>query len=475
MSHTCPYCKELIERHWFYCHKCGKPLITNIDNFLIDDSSSSYKESSSLYPNFEVEEEKYDTSLIKNEKFEYQLMDIDNELRQKELQGELMGNLLLKKASIYYKVRDFSNAISNLELALKNFLEEKDLLQVAICHNEIGLIHEEGGYFDQAIYHFDESLSMLKQLEDHIKVIQVLNNLGNVYYVIKDLEKSYEYYQQALTLAEEHHFELEAVKSASNLVEILFIFKDYDRISKILKRNSEFFEKNQDLYGVIQTLVKYGKLNYFLGEIYYEESYQYFNNALNLIGKIQDRISIYLKAKLEWECYFYLGKLYLLWDNDVLAEDNLNSALEAIRTFEIKDHINEGIVLEDLADLYLLKGEHKKSIEYLNYTAEIFKKYGDKAKTAEVKRKIAEIYSFNLQNFIKGREIYEQALEIFENLDYIKQAAEILNNLGDLCVNNNNFQEALIFFKRSKLYYQDLQDQYNIDIITEKINSLKDY
>ncbi|MFX0031564.1 MAG: tetratricopeptide repeat protein [Candidatus Hodarchaeota archaeon] len=473
MSHTCPYCKELVERHWFYCHKCGKPLITNLDNFLKDDSSSSYKESSSFYSNFE--EEELDPSLIKNEELEYQLMDIDNELRQKEIQGELMGNLLLKKASIYYKARDFSNAISNLELALKNFLEGKDLLQVAICHNEIGLIHEEGGYFDQAIYHFDEALNTLRQLEDHIKIIQVLNNLGNVYYIIKDLEKSYEYYQQALTLAEEHHFELEAVKSASNLVEILFNFKDYDRISKILKRNLEFFERDQDLYGVIQTLVKYGKLNYFLGEINYEESYQYFNNALNLIDKIQDRISIYLKAKLEWECYFYRGKLNLLWDNEVLAEDNLVKALEAIRKFEIEDHINEGIVLEDLADLYLLKGQYKKSIEYLNFTAEIFKKYGDKAKIAEIKRNIAKIYSFNLQNAMKARVIYEQALEIFENLDYIKQAAEILNSLGDLCINENNFQDALNFFKRSKLYYQDLQDQYNIDLLTEKINSLKEY
>ncbi|MFW9772359.1 MAG: tetratricopeptide repeat protein [Promethearchaeota archaeon] len=470
MTYTCPYCKELIESYWLYCHKCGKPLITNLDDFLFDDSSSSYKDKSYFYTDFEQEPDK---NSIEDKEIELKLLEIDNELRQRELQGEIMGKLLLKKASLYYKVRDFSKSLSNLELALKNFIEEKDLPQVAICHNEIGLIHEERGYFDQAIFHFEESLTILKNNKDNMKIVHVLNNLGNVYYLLKDLEKSYEYYQEALTLAEINHFELEAVKSASNLVEILFNFKDYDRISKILRRNSEFFEKNQDIYGLIQTLIKYGKLNYLLGEIYYEESYQYFNNALELIDNIRDKISVFLKAKLEWECYLYIGKLNLIWNNDELAEVNLIRSLEAIRTFEEEDHINQGIILESLAQLYLLKGEDKKSIEFLNYASNIYKKYGDKVKIAEIKSESARIYNTHLQDPNKAREYYEEALEIFETLNYIKQAAEILNKLGDLCLDNNKFQEASNYFNRSQLYYQDLQDQYNLDLISEKIKSLK--
>lgn len=474
MTHTCPYCNKLIENHWLYCHNCGKPLVTNLDKVLINEAPKLSRESPSFHSNFE-EEVQNETDSIEEKEIEIKLAEIDNQLRQKELQGELMGNLLLKKASLYYSVREFSKAISNLELALKNFVEEKDLSHMAICHNEIGLIHEEGGYFDQAIYHFDEALSILKDLKDYNKVIQVLNNLGNVYFLIKDLEKAYGYYQEALSLAEENQFELEAVKSASNLVEILFNFKDYNRISKILKRNSEFFEKNQDLYGVIQTLIKYGKLNYFLGEVYYEESYQHFNNALELINSVKDRISASLKAKLVWECYLYLGKLNLIWNNDELAESNLIRSLKAIRAFEVKDYINEAIILEELAKYYLLKGDDIKSIDFLNYAINIYKKYGDKVKTAEIKRESAKIYNQHLQNPIRAREIYEEALEIFENLDYIKQAAEVLNSLGDLCLDSNNFQEASNYFKRSKLYYQDLRDQYNLDLITEKIKSLKGY
>ena len=52
-----------------------------------------------------------------------------------------MGDLLLNKASLHYKKRDLVSALKNLELALQNFLEEKNFLKVAISHNEIGLIH----------------------------------------------------------------------------------------------------------------------------------------------------------------------------------------------------------------------------------------------------------------------------------------------------------------------------------------------
>jgi len=470
---TCPYCKDPIEKHWLYCHNCGKPLITNLDSFIEKSTSRSHEGRTSFSSDIELEEEYYNVNLIEDKEIEEKILELDDELKQREIQGDLSGDLLLKKASLYYKLRDFSRAISNIELALKNFLEVNDLPNVAICHNEIGLIYEDSGYFEQAIYRFDRSLSILKDLTDQQKVIQVLNNLGNVYYLIKDLEQSYEYYQKALNLAEKENLELEAVKSASNLVEILFKFKDYDRISKILKRNSEFFEKNQDIYGVIQTLIKYGKLNYFRGESYYDQSHQNFNNALNLIRKIEDQISIYVKSKLEWECYLYLGKLNLIWDNDIEAEDYLVKSLEAIRTFELKEHIKEGIVLEDLAKLYLLKGEDSKSAEYLNYAIDIYEKYGDKIKTAEIKRKLGNIYQEYMQNNLKARDYYEQSLEIFENSDYLKEAAEILNILGDLSVNSNDLDDAINYFKQSKEFYQDLQDKYNSDMISEKIKSLE--
>ena len=469
----CPFCKKPIEQYWMYCRNCNKPLITNLDIELNKRVSPSHDEASFYTNNFE-EEDYYDINILDDEVIERELSEVEDQLAESERLGKSMGDLLLKKASLFYKKRDSPNALKNLELALENFLDEKEFSNTAICHNELGLIHEETGFFDQAIYHFDRALTILEDLEDNQKKIQVLNNLGNVYYLINDLKSSYKYYQKALNLTEKENLELDAIKTSSNLVEILISLKDYDRVTKILKNNLEFFTKTNDVYGVIQTRIKYGKLYYFLGEEYYDQSYQSFTKVLELVDTIKNQISIFIKKKLEWESFLYLGKLHLLWDNDSEAEHNLLNSLEAIRTFGFRENIKEGIVLETIAKFYSLKGEDDKAIEHYSYSIEIYQKFGDKLKIAEMKYEIAKIFQNYIQNKQKAIQYYEEALELFESLNNLKKPAEIRNNLGDIYVSKELFDLALTNFIMAKDFYAELEDEYNKNLVLGKINSLKE-
>ncbi len=466
----CPFCKKPIELHWTYCRNCNKPLITNLDNELnIRDSHDE----ASFYNN-NLEEDYYDINILDDEVTERELSELEDQLAESERLGKNMGDLLLKKASLFYKKRDFPNALKNLELALENFLDEKEFLNTVICHNELGIIHEETGFFDQAIYHFDRALIILEDLEDIQKKVQVLNNLGNVYYLVNDLKSSNKYYQKALDLTEKENLELEAIKTSSNLVEILISLKDYDRVTKILKNNLEFFTKTNDVYGIIQTRIKYGKLYYYLGEEYYDQSYQSFTNVLELVDTIKSQISIFIKKKLEWESFLYLGKLHLLWDNDSEAEHYLLNSLEAIRTFGIRENVKEGIVFETIAKFYSLKGEDDKAIEHYSYSTEIYQKFGDKLKIAEMKYEVAKIFQDYIQDEQKAILSFEEALEIFESLNNAKMAAEILNKLGDIYVSNQMFELASGNFERAKKYYAEIEDEYNKNLVLGKINSLKE-
>jgi len=470
---NCPFCKEPIESYWTYCRNCNKPLITNIDDDLSKRLFSPYDGVSYHSNDFEEEEDHYDINIIDDESIELELTQLEDQLTESEKIGKNMGNLLLRKASLFYKKRDFSNALKTLELSLENFLDEKDFLNVIICHNELGLIHEETGFFDQAIYHFDRALSTLEDLNDNIKEIQILNNLGNVYYLINDLEHSYKYYQDALSLAEKENLEVDAIKTSSNLVEVLLSLKDFDRVKKILKRNLEFFTQNDDVYGVIQTRIKYGKFYYYLGEDYYDQSYKCLTSVLELIETIKKQISLFTKKKLEWECYLYLGHLHSLWD-DLEAEDYFLKSLEAVRTFEVQENVKEGIVLEAIAKYYSLKGEDGKAIDYYSYSKEIYQKFGDKQKIGEMKYHVATIFQDYIQNEQKAILYYEEALETFESLNNAKLAAEILNKLGDIYVSKQMFERALGNFERAKKFYAEIEDEYNKNMVTEKINSLKD-
>ena len=469
----CPFCRNPIEISWSYCRNCNKPLITNI-NSLSNNRVRPIPSGISIYGNEFIEEEEFfDVNIIDDETIEYELSQLESQLSDSERLGKNMGNLLLKKASLFYKKRDFSNALKNLELALENFKEEENTMNLIIAHNEIGLIHEETGFFDQAIYHFDRALSFIEEIDDDIKKIQVLNNLGNVYHLINDLENANKYYQKALTLADGENLELEAIKTASNMVEILLSLEDFDRVKRILKRNLDFFIQTDDIYGVIQTRTKYGKMYYHLGEEYYDQSFNCLTSALELIDGIKNHVSIFLRKKLEWECFLYLGYLHTLWDN-LEAEDYLLKSLEAVRTFEIQENVKEGIVLEAIAKFYSLKGEDKKAIDYFGYSKDIYQKFGDKLKIAEMKYHIAKIFQEYIQDDQKAIKYYEEALEIYENLNKSKIAADIHDKLGDLALSNFKYDLALSNFEVAKKLYTELEDDYNKTIVDGKINSLKD-
>ncbi len=469
---SCPYCNNPIQENWSYCRNCNKPLLVNLEDALDRNVRFPYDEPEAYHLDFEEENNEYETSIIEDEEIDQKIKRINETLERKEILGEpIPGSLLLEKSGLYYKKRDLQNALKNLELALKNFKEENDLLNEAICHNELGIIHEDNGLYDQAIYHFNRSLEILEELEDHPKIIKILNNLGNIYFLLKDLEHSYQYYQKAFNLSKQENLTFEEVKSSSNLVEVLYLLKDYDRIRKILEINLEFFKEKEDIYGTIQTEIKYGKLFYLMDENY-DESLHHLTKALDLISKLGENISIYIKARLEWECYFYLGRIYQIRDNNTKAENLYLQSLEAVRIFEISENIKEGEILESLAELYISKGDIKRAIEYFELSREIFYKFGDNAKSAELKFKIGKIYLEYEEDTTQAINFFEESLEVYEDLEYFKESAIILHKLGDIYIQRRIIETAISYFERARNYYQKIQDEYNLNLITEKIKSL---
>ncbi len=470
---TCPYCGFPIEEHWSYCRNCNKPLIANLEDVLDRNVKFPYDKPEIYHLELEEEKDPFDDLVIKNEEIDQKIKKIDDNLESKEVRGEpIPGTLLLEKSSLYYKKRDLSEALKNIELALKNFKVENDLLNIATCYNEIGIIQEDNGFFDQTIYNFNRSLEILKDLNDKSKIIKILNNLGNVYFIIKDLEQSYNYYQEAFQLSQQENLIFDEIKSSSNLVEVLYLLHDYDRIKKILEKNSKFFKEDEDIYGIIQTEIKYGKLYYLIGEDY-DESSQHLNEALELIKKLGDHVSVYIKAKLEWECYLYLGKIHILKDNSTKAENLFIQSLEAVRIFEISDNIKEGEILENLAKLYISKGDIERAIEYYELACEIFFKFGDNIKNAELKVKIGNIYLEFEEDKIKAINLFEEALDIYEDLAYIKESALILHKLGDIYLNKRMIENAILYFEKARTYYQKIKDEYSTELLNEKIKSLK--
>jgi len=477
---TCPFCKNPVQPHWKYCPNCSKPLISrtisNIDNNIhlregispiIDDNLEETPENDiNNYQEYNIE---YDVNL-KNK-----LEKIEEELNLREKYGDPMGELLLKKAILFEKYEKKEEALKNFELALENFKEENKRLEEAICHNEIGLIYEENGVFEQAIYHFKQALLILREIDDVRKIISVLINLGNLYLNISDIENSYQKYQEALTLAEKAKLSYEAAVAANNMIDILLILKDRDRVLKILKSNENYFKKTNDIIGLIHTRIKFGKYYYELGEDEFDRSFQFFNEALKLIEKIESTLSDKDIARFIWECYLYLGNIYLSWNDDENAELFLTKSLEEIKKIDLKNNLKNGQVYESLAELHALKGEDDLAIEFYKKAMEIHEKFGEKLKIAELLNKMGDIYNKFTNDLEKAINSYENALRIYEELDYFKEIAIMLEKIANIHISKNQYDLAIKYFLKAKNYYSELKDEYSANLLEEKIKSLEDF
>ncbi|MFX0072938.1 MAG: tetratricopeptide repeat protein, partial [Candidatus Hermodarchaeota archaeon] len=409
--------------------------------------------------------------------FKTQLEKIEKTIELNISQGKPIGYLLLEKSGIYYLERDYATSLSLLENALKIFIDEEDKLNSAITYNEMGLIQEELGFFDNSILNFSEAIEILEYLNDYKKLIKVNNNLANVYNLLNDFEHSYEYYEKALKVAQKENLISEEIKTTSNLVEILFKIRDYDKINRILQRNLDYFKEIKDPYGVIITLQKFGKLNYFLGPSYFNKAFQYIKESLELISRIQigENFSVKNRAKLEWECFLYLGKIKLSWKIYKEAENYLLKSLESIRNFEVDDDsIIEGIVLESLGDLYKKTNDLKKAIQYYKLAGELYYNFGNDIKQAEYKTKIANIYLIDDYDVLEAINYLEGALNIYQDLNFIKESAEILHKLGDIYINREINELAISYLQEARESYHQILDEYHVKLLDEKIKSITD-
>jgi len=465
----CPYCNEPIEDSDKYCDNCKRPLVSFASH-----TDPPIEKTLQPYSYFETQKNDVDyTKVIQDIDLEYDIKKINKEIEQKQNRGESTGELLLNKASLYYKKRDLNTASKILELALNTFKNDNDLVKMAICHNELGLIQEDLGYFDNAIYEFDNAIDILKKLNDNHRLIKVYNNIANVYFTVEDLENSYEYYQAAMNLARDENLILEEVKSSSNLINVLFLLKNFELINKLLDRNAFIFNQMGNIHGTINTLIQYGKLNYNLGEKYYNKSIEFLNEALNLINKISSQLNSFNKARMQWDGQFLLGQVYLKMNNFMNSESFLQKSLESLRNFEMGDSINQGLVLEKLGCLFALKNENQRAIEYFEESIKIYHKFGKDLKVGSIKEQISQIIVDSNGDEFEAIRYLEDALGLFEKINYEKKVADISQKLGDMYINNEMIELAIENFEKARQIYTVLEDEYNISLITGKINSLK--
>ena len=274
-------------------------------------------------------------------------------------------------------VNNLINERNNLSALNKNITISELSLRKGKILGEIGTIYRMQNKLDEAIYYYNNALSIFKNHGDPIKISWILEAIGEVYSIQGFIDKAIAEYSEALN----------CLPSEGGLVDDSFVSLAEGYIFRgIYKGGIQRYTAALDEIERLGNLSLRGKLLCNLGE-----ALRRFGQIGQAITNIEESQKIFHDIRDRDQeakslCYLGLAHSGLAYSNEKIpAEDDdatytrfshhehaVISLKKSIEIFnKIGDHFLEGWALESLGRVYLMQEEWKKAIEILNRSFEL--------------------------------------------------------------------------------------------------------
>ncbi|MBT3511209.1 MAG: tetratricopeptide repeat protein [Nitrospina sp.] len=148
------------------------------------------------------------------------------------------------------------------------------------------------------------------------------------------------------------------------------------------------------------------------------------------------------------EAHYFLGILNSRTENFPSAVEHLQKALRIYEEYEILDRLAEsystlGIVEENALD-------YDNALKAFNASLAINEEIGEDLNRGRELRRIGRIYYLRLNRFPEARKFFNQAYELFKDLQQVDQQVESLLELGLVAEKEGDFKQALEFYGRGQ-------------------------
>jgi class 3 adenylate cyclase/TPR repeat protein len=220
------------------------------------------------------------------------------------------------------------------------------------------------GDYVSALSYFNQSLILLKELENKKGVASLLGNIGGIYYAQGKSLKALEYYKMAQVIQEEMD---DKKGTASTLNSIGNIYKDQSENNKSL----EYYQKSLEIFkeldikrGIAMSLSNIGNIYSNLKNN--DKALEYFQKSLTLIELTTDKVALPNTLNS-------IGVVYLRQEEYKQALEYFQKSLIAHQELGNKRGI--AISMNNIGEVYGLTGEYSKALDYcsqgLNISMEI--------------------------------------------------------------------------------------------------------
>lgn len=259
--------------------------------------------------------------------------------------------------------------------------------------------------YGQAMFLYEQSLSMHREIGNRKGEAESLNNIGGIYWAQGNYKKALYHLEQSLPIRRDVR---DKKGEGVTLNNIALLYDAKGNYAKALK----YFEQSLSLAREINDKEVEGATLNNIGEIYRQQgnhaaALQYYEHALVISREIKNK-------HLESRTLNNMGLVYK-------AQDKLDAALEQYKQSlaikqQIGDRQGEVATLNNIATIYKTKGNYAAALKQCEQALAIAKEIGAKAEEASGKWNIGLLYK--KQGELAKAELYlSRALELKEQLE----------------------------------------------------------
>ncbi len=273
----------------------------------------------------------------------------------------LLGSVYLKKGRLEKLKGNIEKSLLYLKKVDSIALFHSDLsdcqLQYANSLNNQGEILLELDRAQKAGAYFKRSIEIKKELEAaDYEFIATHNNLGQCYELLEEFDKAKFHFEEALCIAKALNSPQRIGRAYYKLAHLFYLQRKFDWTGLLLERSNIYFEKSNNTFELAINKILEGKVNYENSN--FSIAKEKYSSALELSSYPQ----IQTLANIE------LGKTYKASGQ---YKEAINCLEKATISSEDLPHLNRlGEINELLSDIYAMKGDYKKALEYHDKTLE---------------------------------------------------------------------------------------------------------
>ncbi|RZJ98732.1 MAG: tetratricopeptide repeat protein [Flavobacterium sp.] len=127
----------------------------------------------------------------------------DEEYFYEDYQNNLAkDNHKFQQADILFKSNQYDQAIAFYKQAIETYSKEPNNHKLAVCQNNIGLIYEKKGQYDEALKNLEKAFDIRLRLygSDHVYTAYSYNNIGQVWNSMEEPDRALENFEKALQI-----------------------------------------------------------------------------------------------------------------------------------------------------------------------------------------------------------------------------------------------------------------------------------